>query len=102
MTSDGFFDLRACPRRTAIVGGGYIAVELAGVLRALGSDVDMYVRGRLMSGFDEEMAYGLGDEMRQHGIRVRLRMPDRRGAREGRRAPSGLRTAATIRRPTTP
>ncbi|WP_426287247.1 glutathione-disulfide reductase [Luteibacter sp. E-22] len=70
MTSDGFFNLRACPRRTAIVGGGYIAVELAGVLRALGSDVDMYVRGRLMSGFDEEMAYGLGDEMRQHGIRV--------------------------------
>ncbi|URL57391.1 glutathione-disulfide reductase [Luteibacter flocculans] len=70
MTSDGFFDLRACPRRTAIVGGGYIAVELAGVLRALGSDVDMYVRGRLMSDFDEEMAYGLGEEMRQHGIRV--------------------------------
>ncbi|GAA0908417.1 glutathione-disulfide reductase [Rothia nasimurium] len=70
MTSDGFFDLRDCPRRTAIVGGGYIAVELAGVLRALGSDVDMYVRGRLMGGFDEEMAYGLGDEMRQHGIRI--------------------------------
>ncbi|TCV97122.1 NADPH-glutathione reductase [Luteibacter rhizovicinus] len=68
--SDGFFALRSCPRRTAIVGGGYIAVELAGVLRALGSDVDMYVRDRLMGGFDEEMAYLLGDEMRQHGIRV--------------------------------
>jgi len=73
MTSDGFFDLRACPRRTAIVGGGYIAVELAGVLRALGSDVDVFVRGRLMSDFDEEMAYGLGDEMRQHGIRIHYR-----------------------------
>lgn len=70
MTSDGFFDLRACPRRVAIVGGGYIAVELAGVLRALGSDVDMFVRGRLMSDFDEEMAYGLGEEMVQHGIRI--------------------------------
>jgi glutathione reductase (NADPH) len=70
MNSDGFFDLRACPRRTAVIGGGYIAVELAGVLRALGSDVDMFVRGRLMGGFDEEMAYGLGDEMRQHGIRI--------------------------------
>lgn len=70
MTSDGFFDLRACPRRTAIVGGGYVAVELAGVLCALGSDVDLYVRGRLMSDFDEEMAYGLGEEMRQHGIRI--------------------------------
>jgi glutathione reductase (NADPH) len=70
ITSDEFFDLRECPRRTAIIGGGYIAVELAGVLRALGSDVHMFVRGRLMGGFDEEMAYGLGEEMRQHGIRV--------------------------------
>ncbi|MEX1826554.1 glutathione-disulfide reductase [Luteibacter sp. CQ10] len=70
VTSDGFFDLRECPRRTAIVGGGYIAVELAGVLRALGSEVDMYVRGRLMGGFDEEMAYQLGEEMTKHGIRI--------------------------------
>jgi glutathione reductase (NADPH) len=70
MDSDGFFDLRACPKRAAIIGGGYIAVELAGVLRALGCDVHMYVRGRLMGGFDEEMAYGLGEEMEQHGIRV--------------------------------
>ncbi len=70
VTSDGFFDLRQSPHRTAIVGGGYIAVELAGVLRALGSEVDMYVRGRLMSGFDEEMAYHLGDEMKKHGIGI--------------------------------
>ncbi|HEY4291628.1 glutathione-disulfide reductase [Luteibacter sp.] len=70
ITSDEFFDLRECPRRTAIIGGGYIAVELAGVLRALGGEVDMYVRGRLMGGFDEEMAYGLGEEMGQHGIRI--------------------------------
>ncbi|MBB3227218.1 glutathione reductase (NADPH) [Luteibacter sp. Sphag1AF] len=70
VVSDGFFAMRACPRRTAIVGGGYIAVELAGVLRALGSDVDIYVRDRLMGGFDEEMAYLLGEEMRAHGIRI--------------------------------
>ncbi|WP_193570338.1 glutathione-disulfide reductase [Luteibacter yeojuensis] len=70
ITSDDFFALRACPRRAAIVGGGYIAVELAGVLRALGCDVDMFVRGRLMGGFDEEMAFGLGEEMRKHGINI--------------------------------
>jgi len=70
ITSDDFFDLRACPRRAAIVGGGYIAVELAGVLRALGCDVDMYVRGRLMGGFDEEMAFVLGEEMKKHGIDI--------------------------------
>lgn len=70
VTSDGFFDLRACPARTAIIGGGYIAVELAGVLRALGSEVDLYVRGRLMGSFDEEMAYQLGEEMTKHGISI--------------------------------
>jgi glutathione reductase (NADPH) len=70
VSSDGFFDLRECPKRTAIVGGGYVAVELAGVLRALGSEVDMYVRDRLMGGFDEEMAYQLGDEMKKHGITI--------------------------------
>jgi Pyridine nucleotide-disulphide oxidoreductase len=36
ITSDGFFDLKEQPRRVAVVGAGYIAVELAGVLRELG------------------------------------------------------------------
>ncbi|SKB81195.1 glutathione-disulfide reductase [Luteibacter sp. 22Crub2.1] len=70
VTSDGFFQLRECPKRTAIVGGGYVAVELAGVLRALGSEVDLFVRGRLMSGFDEEISYQLGEEMQKHGIGI--------------------------------
>jgi glutathione reductase (NADPH) len=39
ITSDGFFELSEQPRRVALIGGGYIGVELAGVLRALGSDV---------------------------------------------------------------
>src|SRR5690348_3218387 len=37
--SDGFFALRECPRRVGIIGGGYIAVELAGVFNALGAKV---------------------------------------------------------------
>lgn len=73
MVSDGFFDLRECPRRTAIVGGGYIAVELAGLLRALGGDVTLYVRHRLMGGFDEPMAYALGEHMVAHGIDINYR-----------------------------
>lgn len=44
MDSDGFFALDALPRRTAVVGAGYIAVELAGVLHALGSDTHLFVR----------------------------------------------------------
>jgi len=42
--SDGFFALAALPRRTAVVGAGYIAVEIAGVLHSLGSDTHLFVR----------------------------------------------------------
>src|SRR5690606_24969036 len=54
--SNGFFELDACPRRVAIVGSGYIAVELAGVLRALGAGVSLFARGdRLLRSFDHEI-----------------------------------------------
>ncbi|WP_192456274.1 glutathione-disulfide reductase [Musicola keenii] len=42
--SDGFFALQAQPARVAVVGAGYIAVEIAGVLKALGSEVHLFVR----------------------------------------------------------
>ncbi|MBD0846380.1 glutathione-disulfide reductase [Pectobacterium versatile] len=42
--SDGFFELDALPKRTAIVGAGYIAVEIAGVLNGLGSETHLFVR----------------------------------------------------------
>jgi glutathione reductase (NADPH) len=70
MVSDGFFDLRDCPRRTAIVGAGYIAVEFAGVLRALGGEVDLCVRNRMLGGFDVEMAEELGGAMQAQGIHI--------------------------------
>jgi len=41
ITSDGFFDMPSLPRKSVIVGGGYIAVELAGILNALGSDTSL-------------------------------------------------------------
>ncbi|AUX74411.1 glutathione-disulfide reductase [Erwinia pyrifoliae] len=44
INSDGFFELDALPKRTAVVGAGYIAVEIAGVLNALGSETHLYVR----------------------------------------------------------
>lgn len=67
--SNGFFALRAAPRRVAVVGGGYIGVELAGVLRSLGSEVDLFVRGtRVLERFDAEISTHLSDSMRAHGI----------------------------------
>jgi glutathione reductase (NADPH) len=71
IVSDGFFALRACPRRVAIVGGGYVAVELAGVLRALGAEVSVFVRGeRLLTGFDEEITAELAIAMTGRGVSV--------------------------------
>ncbi|MGB3392580.1 MAG: glutathione-disulfide reductase [Stenotrophomonas sp.] len=70
-TSDDFFALQAAPSRVAIVGGGYIAVELAGVLHALGSDVAMLVRGQhLLNGFDAELAGQLAENLRTQGVGV--------------------------------
>jgi glutathione reductase (NADPH) len=45
ITSDGFFDIEVLPETIAIVGAGYIAVELAGVLNALGVKVHLFIRG---------------------------------------------------------
>ncbi len=44
INSDGFFELDDMPKRTAVVGAGYIAVEIAGVLNALGSETHLFVR----------------------------------------------------------
>lgn len=69
--SDGFFRWRHAPRRVALVGGGYVAVELAGVLAALGSEVDLFVRGpRILGRFDAEIAGRLGAAMQAQGIGV--------------------------------
>jgi glutathione reductase (NADPH) len=69
--SDGFFALDAAPKRVAVVGGGYVAVELAGVLQALGSHVELFVRGdRLLHGFDGDLASQLAEDYRQQGIRA--------------------------------
>ncbi|MFI4970894.1 MAG: glutathione-disulfide reductase [Lysobacterales bacterium] len=69
--SDGFFALRAGPRRVAVVGSSYIAVELAGVLRGLGSEVSLFARsGRLLRAFDRELGDVLAEAMRGQGIEV--------------------------------
>jgi glutathione reductase (NADPH) len=69
LTSDGFFELEQLPARVAIVGAGYIAVEMAGILCALGSDVTLFLRGKqLLSGFDEMLSSTLASEMTAAGI----------------------------------
>lgn len=68
--SDDFFALTAAPPRVALIGGGYIGVELAGVMQALGSRVDVFVRqSSVLTGFDAELTARLVEDMTQTGIR---------------------------------
>lgn len=73
ITSDGFFQLQQQPKKVAIVGGGYIGVELAGVLQALGSQVTVVaLEERVLEVFDPMISEVLTDEMRKQGIELRM------------------------------
>lgn len=69
--SDGFFALEHLPERVAVVGAGYVAVEIAGVLRSLGSEVDLYVRQHApLRSFDHSIVNVLLEEMDKEGIKL--------------------------------
>lgn len=69
--SDGFFELEQLPERVAVVGAGYVAVEIAGVLRSLGSEVDLYVRQHSpLRSFDHSIVNILIEEMDKEGIEL--------------------------------
>ena len=71
ITSDGFFQLAKRPDRVAIIGGGYIGVELAGVLRALGSEVTLVtLDDRILNLFDPMISEILHREMTREGIEI--------------------------------
>ncbi|MCH7334989.1 glutathione-disulfide reductase [Acinetobacter sp. NIPH 2699] len=69
--SNGFFELTALPKRTAVIGSGYIAVELAGVLKVLGSQVGLFIRKDLpVRRFDQFVSETLLEVMQTDGIIV--------------------------------
>ncbi|MCU0869160.1 MAG: glutathione-disulfide reductase [Burkholderiales bacterium] len=71
ITSDGFFALTRQPRRMAIVGAGYIAVEVAGLMQALGTQVSLFLRrDRVLASFDRMLGAQLLAEMRAQDIGV--------------------------------
>ncbi len=75
ITSDGFFALNAQPQRVAVVGAGYIAVELAGVLNSLGSNVSMLLRrDHFLGNFDVMLRDTLMEEMAEAGINLITRV----------------------------
>jgi glutathione reductase (NADPH) len=78
ITSDGFFELEQMPARVAIVGSGYIAVELGGVLNALGSELTVFARhDTMVRHFDALMSERLTAGMRAAGIEIVPHAPPR-------------------------
>lgn len=71
ITSDGFFELREQPKNVAVIGGGYIGVELSGVLQALGSQVTLVARqDRVLDSFDPMISSVLASEMKKQDIHL--------------------------------
>jgi len=72
ITSNEALELPDLPKRIVIVGGGYIAVEFAGIFRALGAHVTLVIRaGNILRGFDEDVRDTLADEMTKKGIVIK-------------------------------
>jgi glutathione reductase (NADPH) len=75
MTSDGFFALTEQPKRVAVVGAGYIAVELAGLLNALGSEVSLLLRkDHFLRDFDSSIRDTLMEDMLSSGVNIMPRI----------------------------
>jgi glutathione reductase (NADPH) len=73
ITSEEAFHLESLPKSILIVGGGYIAVEFAGIFAGLGSEVTLLYRGpNILRGFDEDVRVHLAAEMERRGIKIVL------------------------------
>src|SRR5689334_22115490 len=71
ISSNEAFDLKQLPKRVLIQGGGYIAVEFAGIFNGLGSEVTLAYRGeKILRGFDDDVREHLTRELGLRGINV--------------------------------
>ena len=84
MTSNDMFFLPALPKRVLIGGGGYIAVEFAGIFNGFGAEVTQLYRGPLfLRGFDDDARGHLAREMVKKGIDLRFNTNIRRVKKKG-------------------
>lgn len=73
ITSNEAFFLESLPKKIIIVGGGYIAVEFAGIFHGLGVDTTLLYRGDLfLRGFDQDVRKALASEMQKKGIKIKF------------------------------
>jgi len=73
IVSDDAFHLETLPKSIVIAGGGYIAVEFAGIFNGLGVETTLVHRGpNILRGFDDNIRAHLADEMEKRGVKVIL------------------------------
>lgn len=71
ISSDGFFELERLPEKVAVVGAGYIAVELAGIFNTLGAEVTLFIRhDHFLRSFDAMVRETLMETMLNAGVNV--------------------------------
>ena len=71
ISSDEALDLPYVPKRVLVVGGGYIAVEFAGIWRGVGAEVTIAVRGdSVLRGFDDDVRESVTENLGKRGIRI--------------------------------
>ena len=71
ITSNEALDLKACPKNIIIVGGGYIALEFAGIFNSLGAKVDIVLRSnKVLKGFDLDIRDTITSELNKRGILI--------------------------------
>lgn len=77
--SDHIFDLETLPDRVLVVGGGYIACEMASILHGFGVETHLAYRGdMLLRGFDQDVRHEVGNELRKRGLHLHFNcMPQR-------------------------
>jgi glutathione reductase (NADPH) len=71
ISSDGFFDLETMPERVAVVGSGYIAIEIVGILASLGSKATLVLRGhRALKDFDSMLGESMLKILKDAGVEI--------------------------------
>ncbi|HEX7007703.1 MAG TPA: FAD-dependent oxidoreductase, partial [Alphaproteobacteria bacterium] len=97
ITSNEAFFLDSLPERIVIVGGGYLAVEFAGIFHGLGAQVTQLYRGPMfLRGFDDDCRAHLADEMRKKRIDLRFNTEVAHIDRHGDHLVIGLRDGTAL------
>ncbi|KAF5673687.1 glutathione reductase [Fusarium circinatum] len=85
INSDGFFELDHQPKKVALVGAGYIAVEFAGMLNALGTETHLFIRhDKFLRSFDEMIQDGILSEYERVGIHIHKKSKIERVTKTGK------------------